>query len=56
MAGFEAVTDSRCFAADNRNLAGVRMACLARRGDTDAAAAYYVKSGLNPAYRFGDAT
>ncbi len=56
MVGFGAVTESRCFAAENRNLTAVRMACLARRGDDDSAAAYYAKSGLNPAYRFGDAT
>ncbi len=56
MVGFESITDSRCFDAENRNLTNIRMACLARRSDDDSAAAYYAKSGLNPEYLFGDAT
>ena len=56
MVGFVDITDSRCFESENRNLTGVRMACIARRPADDTAAAYYAKSGLNPDYRFGDAT
>lgn len=55
MVGFSDIQDSRCFERHNRNLIGLRMACIAHKTEPDSAAVYYGKSGLNPDYRLGDA-
>ncbi len=55
MVGFSDIRDSRCFQPHNRDLIGLRMACIAHKTERDGAAVYYGKSGLNPDYRLGDA-
>jgi 2-polyprenyl-3-methyl-5-hydroxy-6-metoxy-1,4-benzoquinol methylase len=54
MVGFTEVRDSRCFEKDNRDLLGLRMACIATKECDEAAGVYYGKSGLNEPYVFGE--
>lgn len=54
MVGFSEIMDSQCFSVENRNVIGLRMACIAHKAVDDGAGVYYGKSGLNPEYRFGD--
>jgi SAM-dependent methyltransferase len=54
MVGFTEIIDSKCFSTENRNVMGLRMACIAHKTDDVGAGVYYGKSGLNPDYRFGD--
>ena len=56
MVGFREIHDSACYAAQNRDLIGQRYACLCRKNGEEEGDLYYAKSGLNPAYRFGDST
>ena len=56
MVGFTEISDSHCFDTENRNLKRIRMACFARRSKDVDAASYYVKSGRNPSYQFGEST
>lgn len=55
MVGFSDIRDSRCFERHNRNVIGLRMACIAHKTERDGATVYYGKPGLNPDYLLGDA-
>lgn len=54
MVGFSDVHVCDCYTPDNRNLIGIRMACVAHKTGEDDADSYYAKSGCNPEYRYGD--
>ena len=54
MVGFQEIFDSACFERENKDLIGQRYACICRKTNEDGADVYYGKSGLNPAYKFGD--
>ena len=56
MVGFEDVYDSDCHARQDKRLVAYRMACISQKCGEQSADIYYGKSGLNPAYRFGDST
>jgi SAM-dependent methyltransferase len=56
MVGFQEMRDSSCFDKENSDLVGQRYACICRKAEADDSDTYYGKSGLNPPYRFGDAT
>ena len=56
MVGFQEIHDSRCYRRYNKDLADQRYACICKRNDEDESDSYYIKSGLNPKYRFGDST
>lgn len=56
MVGFSTIRKSDCFAKENRDLIGLRMAAIAHKSSGDDGHSYYTKSGLNPEYRFGDST
>jgi SAM-dependent methyltransferase len=56
MVGFQEIHPSSCFEVENRDLVGQRYACICRKTSEEAGSTYYWKTGLNPEYRFGDAT
>jgi SAM-dependent methyltransferase len=56
MVGFKHIQDSGCYGPHNRDLVDHRYACLCGKDAADDADSYYAKSGLNPLYRYGDAT
>jgi SAM-dependent methyltransferase len=56
MVGFQEIIDSTCYEKENKDLAGQRYACIARKSNEDDADIYYGKSGFNPLYKFGEST
>jgi len=56
MVGFAEIHDSDCYRRHNADLIGQRAAWICRKGEMDQADAYYVRTGLNPPYRYGDST
>lgn len=56
MVGFQEIHTSSCYDRENADLVGQRHACICRKTGDDEADVYYGKTGLNPAYRFGDST
>ena len=56
MVGFTQIHDSRCYEPQDQSLIGHRYACICQKTAADEGDIYYGRSGLNPAYRLGDAT
>ena len=56
MVGFTQIHDSRCYEPQDQSLIGHRYACICQKTAADDGYIYYGRSGLNPAYRLGDAT
>lgn len=56
MAGWRNIAEVPCYARFNPDVIDQRVALLAERlGETDLGFEYYARSGLNPAYKVGDA-
>jgi SAM-dependent methyltransferase len=56
MVGFQEIHPSSCYEIENRDLLGQRYACICKKTADEEGSTYYWKTGMNPEYRFGDAT
>ncbi|MEO1465255.1 MAG: hypothetical protein AAFR89_03355, partial [Cyanobacteria bacterium J06633_1] len=54
--GFSKIDDSDCYHKFNRNLIGLRYACISKKEFESNSDSYYKTSGDNPKYGFGEST